>query len=333
MAKGDKNKLQNTVNQQVGQAQATQNEIKNTLQPQNTQFWNNYQGATADANTDYRNIMDQYKNFQATNATPITAERLNYSRTPELDSALRGYQDFATTGGFSQNDIADMRARGISPIRSVYANAMNEMARQKNLAGGYSPNFNAAAAKMRTGTSQQIADQVQNVNAQLAQMIQSGRLSGLGGLSQTSIADSEMANRMAMANAENQLRAGEFNRNTVDPLRLNAIQGQAQLFGTTPGMANMFGNQVLQSGNQMLNLGNQQQGIANLGVGGQQAVAQTPSNFETGLGRVGNIAKIGASIAAPFMGPAGSIVTGRVNDVAPNISTFAGNKNMMNMRF
>ena len=42
-----------------------------------------------------------------------------------------GYQDFAKTGGFSPEDIANMRARGAGGVRSAYAGAQREVGRQR----------------------------------------------------------------------------------------------------------------------------------------------------------------------------------------------------------
>ena len=41
-----------------------------------------------------------------------------------------GFTEFSQTGGYSPNDIANMRARGISPIRAAYANAERELGRE-----------------------------------------------------------------------------------------------------------------------------------------------------------------------------------------------------------
>lgn len=309
MAKNDKKKMQAKVDEQTKLAQQSQNTLTNTLAPQHEQFKSNYNTAVPEAQNDYRSIMDQYKNFVASPAAQrYDYEKVDYNRSPELDSAMRGYQGFADNGGFDENALRDMRARGISPIRAVYANSMNEMQRQKNLSGGYSPNFNAAAAKMRSGTSQQIADQTQNVNADIAKMVQSGRLAGLGGLGGLSVSDMEMSQRAKLANQSAGLNAANLNSQNIDPMRLAAIQGQQQLFGTTPGMASMFGNQVLQSGNQMLGLGQNQLGIGNMTLGGQQQVAALPSNFQVVAGRIKKGAELaGRGIAAVGTGGASEL--------------------------
>src|SRR5439155_1590310 len=77
---------------------------------------------------------------------------------------------------YTDQGIADIRARGISPIRAIYANAQRNMDRQRALSGGYSPNYNAASTKMAREQSSIISDKVTDVNAQLAQAIAANKL-------------------------------------------------------------------------------------------------------------------------------------------------------------
>jgi len=94
-----------------------------------------------------------------------------------------GYEEFSKTGGFSEGDIANMRARGVAPVRAAYANAEREVGRQRSLQGGYAPNAIAAQVKMAREQGQGMADAMQGVEAGLAQQRQQGRLAGLGGMS------------------------------------------------------------------------------------------------------------------------------------------------------
>ena len=308
MAKGDKTKVQNKTDVARGRGEALNTNVREgMINPTTTYASDAYRSTGNEAMGDYRDIMNQYKNFQSTNLQPSTFERVNYNRSPEMQSALSGYQGFADNGGFNDDAIRDMRARGISPIRSVYANAVNEMARQKNLSGGYAPNMPAAMERMRGSTSQQIADQVQNVNASLAEMQQKGRLQGLEGLGGLSTQDMNFAQQAALANQSAGLRTNELNRTTTDPMRLNAIQGQASLFGTTPGMANMFGNQVLDSTRNAMQNVDQDTGIQQNAFNNQMGVAATPSNFQVGAGRLATGIDYGAKIAGAAAGLPGGI--------------------------
>ncbi len=113
------------------------------------------------------------------------------------------FGEFADTGGYSPEDISSIRARAVSPIRSIYSGARRDIDRQQALQGGYSPNRTASLAKMAREQSSTTADAATNAEAAIAQMVNQGRRFGVSGMS--------------------------------------------GMYGTTPGLANMFGNQALQA--------------------------------------------------------------------------------------
>jgi hypothetical protein len=158
----------------------------------------------------------------------VQAQQLgnNIERVQASDpfKSYAGYQQFADTGGYSGQDIADMRARGVSPIRAAYANAQRAVGQQRSLQGGYSPNAIAAQVKMAREQGQSMADASQNVDAQIAQARNAGRLSGLGGMQniegnrlnaqmQGDIFNAGQANQGRQFDISNALQAGQFNSN------------------------------------------------------------------------------------------------------------------------
>lgn len=174
---------------------------------------------------DYSSIMEGYKNL------------LNKGPSSTYTSAVSNLGDLATTGGISDADAANMRARGISPIRAAYATAQRNTDRQKGLQGGYSPNYGAVQAKLAREQSEQLAQGSTNVEAQIAEMRQRGRLSAAPGY----------------ANAAGQ----------QDNSAQNALQGMTGLYGTTPALSSLYGNQAMQ-GAQLQNQitqGNKQFGL------------------------------------------------------------------------
>lgn len=115
-----------------------------------------------------------------------------------------------------------------------------------------------------------MADAMTGVNAELANSIRQGRMFGLQGISGTGstmggLASSEAGRQLqaALANQDADLRAqgmSEQSRQNMLGNQLASMQGQTSLFGTTPGMSNMFGNQALnafQQRNQMEQARNQ----------------------------------------------------------------------------
>lgn len=235
-----------------------------------------YPASILQAGQDYDELMNRYRSiadtsgndprmaslaaqYQQIGNNPISSTPLSYQRGPEMDSAIGNLSELSRTGGYSDSDVSNLRARGVSPIRSVYANAMQNITRQKALQGGYSPNYTASMAKLTRGLSQSIADQATNVEAGIAQNRASNRLSAApqyAGVAQqetgaiNDIAGRNEANRLtaAQTNAENQRFSlsgltgiyGDQNNQ-----KLEATKGMASLYGTTPANPALYGSQAL----------------------------------------------------------------------------------------
>ena len=118
--------------------------------PQAQQAWNDYASARDQSRADYGNIMGQFQNY-------------------------------AKTGGFSPMDVANIRARSVAPIRSVYAGANRDVDRQRSLQGGYSPGYGTLKSRMARDMSSGLSDATTNAEAAIAQLINSGKQFGLQG--------------------------------------------------------------------------------------------------------------------------------------------------------
>lgn len=238
-----------------------------------TSLFGNPATFTDAANTqasDYDNIMKEYTDFIAhlnnNSSTPIAPQLSNYSQSPDVTNSLSTLSNLATTGGYSDADIANLRARGISPTRSIYANAQQNVERQRALQGGYSPNFNAVQAQMARDESNQIADINTNVNAGIAQNVVANELAAAPSYASASATANAAQTQADQANAAIVNQINEMNAQLAlahNQLGLGAIQGQASLYGTTPALTNLFGNQVVQAGQ----LGQSQQALNNQTLG------------------------------------------------------------------
>lgn len=237
----------------------------------NRTFMENYNQGVSRNLSSYDDIMNAYQNF--------IGSRQGYI-DPNLAHAIAGFRGFADTGGLSPQDIQDIRARAISPTRSIYATGMNEIGRQRALQGGYSPNYTAAMAKMSRDLSNQISDIGVNANAAIAEMIARNKLAGLEGLGRYGSMADEL-NNAAM---------------------LNALGGMTSLYGTTPALAATFGNQVLASGNQLLDAQGLQNNLANMFMNARLANAGIPGNFQQAMGNIGSVLGLGSKIAGAAMG-------------------------------
>ena len=168
------------------------------------------------------------------NYTPIS-----YASSPDVSSALSNLKNFSDTGGYSDQNIKDIRERGISPIRAVYANAQENLKRRLAISGGYSPGYAAAITKMARDSSQQISDTTGNVNATLAQNIASNKLSGSQAFG--SLASSEAGRGLDTSRFNEEQKGNYLNRG------LSIEDAKRGLYGTTPALADMFSKNALQS--------------------------------------------------------------------------------------
>lgn len=225
-----------------------------------------YNSALEQTGEDYDSLMGQYKQLSSMGRpssslaySPISPTFANY--TP--GSNFTDLRNIASTGGLSGGEIADIRARDIAPIRSIYASGQRELERQKNLAGGYSPNFGAASAKMARDMSSIIGDRTSASNANIAELTSRNKLAAATSLSPLEARNNELMNRLNEVNASASNRANEFNAATALQYQrdananqqndfeniLRGIQGQQSVYGQTPGLMNTLGNQTLNAAN------------------------------------------------------------------------------------
>jgi hypothetical protein len=290
-----------------------QSRYRGQMDPYMNALGEGFGGALERGQQDYGDIMNRYSNMAA-GMNPISAERVTYSdpfasygqfgemsRTGGYDipnnDAYQGYKGFADTGGYSAGDIADLRARGVAPIRAAYANAQRDVSRQRSLQGGYSPNATAVLAKMAREQGQAGSDALQNVNAGIIDSRNAGKLSGLQGMAgiDTNRIGNQFKGLAGMSDIEGQrlnaqLQAGTTNaqlglqaQQYNNQNQMDALHGMSSLYGTTPGMANMFGNQL---GNAINNSG--QQGSSYISA--EDSAQFRPGQYENTKGYINDAA-------------------------------------------
>lgn len=222
-----------------------------------------YDAAAETQAQDYDNIMKGYNNLLSSGGVnPSTMTNIQgetYQRGGDVNKLIQNLQGYANTGGYSEQDQAALRSRGISPIRAAYANAERNMARQKSLSGGYSPNAGALAAKMAREQGSLSSQASSDVNAKIAEMVATGKLAGMQTLSPLLQHEAGLQAGVNQRNTQLQKDIGMYNANEISRVnalnaqgKQNALQGMTNLYGTTPGLTNMFGNQVLQNNAQQL---------------------------------------------------------------------------------
>lgn len=203
-----------------------------------------------------------------------------------LNPAISGYQNFANTGGFSGDDVANIRARAISPIRGIYDAAQRKVKQAGALNPGLS-NIGASQAKLAREMSYALSDKSIDAEGMIADSIRSGKLGGLQGLSGLGMG----------------LRGQDLNAILGGGgLESEAMRGMTGLFGTAPGMAGMFGNQMLQSGGQGIDLAGLRNQAALGDIGSRVQASQIPSTFQNVLGNIGQMVNMAGTVAGGFAG-------------------------------
>lgn len=252
-----------------------------------------------------------------------------------LSKAIGTYGEFADTGGLSERDRQDLRARGEGAVRAVYGHAVDQLNRNRALQP-FSPNYNASLAKMARERSYANADALTMNNAEIARMVQQGRLAGAGGLTNAGLGGQGLSTDMDRLNLQGKLAgasglAGLEGDNNAMALatagmRLDALRGMSGLYGTTPGLINTFGNQVLGANNQLLGLNELRQGLGSQMINGRLAGSQVPGNWSQAMGNIGSTLGLigrgagaisGLGAMSPFGG--GGYTANAVNQTANSI--------------
>jgi len=300
----DKNPAQSVINtaQTAYESSQQPSPVENQMNENAGTFMGNYNQAAGRQVQDYSDIMERYNQFNKGLTTP----KVSSNRPAELGEsygymreAMPGYRDFASTGGYSGQDVQELRARGMSPIRAAYGNTMREIDRARSLGGGGTgaPNYIAAMSRAQRDLPEQLANAATNVNAGLADSIRQGKQFGLQGMTGTGQAMGGLSSAEAGRDLQAQMANQQAEQNT-NQMHLAGLGGQASLYGSSPGMAGTFGNQALgayQNAAQMqANRQNYGLGLMNAQLQGYGAQQQNPDTpwLQTALGIAGTAAPL-----------------------------------------
>ncbi len=232
--------------------------------------YDNYGTAVRQQGADYSNIMNKYNDVyssipgmgqNAAKTFQMDYTKPTYQTTQDYTRAVGNLRNTSDKGLYSDEDQANLRERGVSPIRSVYANAQRNVNRQRSLQGGYSPNYAAVSAKMAREMSSQLSDQTTKVNAQIAQDIAQQRAAAQSQYAGTAAGEqnarnqfelsaADMNNKYGLANVDQQMQ--DYWKPTQ--MKLSALGGMNQTYGTTPAFAALMQNGALQQGAQQANV-------------------------------------------------------------------------------
>lgn len=288
----------------------------NMYLPQFQNAYNQGQSAYNDIMGGYQGYMNglapQYSQFQS-GLAGMPGGNAGLSNQGEVGSAMKGYQGFADTGGFSPESIQNFQAQAQAPVRAAYQQANQQLQTNRGLMGGYSPNFAAASSQMARQQGQGMSQANIGANAAIDQMVQQGKLAGLGGLSSTALQNQGQGLQASAINNQFNLgRAGLGLQGLGQQGQqgLGALSGMNNLYGQTPGLAGLYGSMLQGNTGQQLQ-GQQLQNQLGLGImGAQNQRAQIPGDFQQGLGNVAGTLGLAGSVAGGISGLTGGFGSG-----------------------
>lgn len=175
---------------------------------------------------------DNYRPNQYGRPEDYSALTTQYKQSGDLTDAIGKLKNLSETGGYTPEGIADLRERGISPIRSIYASANRDVTRAKALQGGSSNAYNALKSKMARELSDKIGGAVTNVNAGIAQNVAQNKLQASPIYASVTGGQSDLQNSMGRENTSI-LNNANFrnvdNRNRINEANVD-LTNQGNLF-------------------------------------------------------------------------------------------------------
>lgn len=184
MSKSDQKKAQQQTNQNLASIQAEGSQLDTELQ-------GILSGAQSTAASVLPSVVSGYTDISSTGGFD-----------PGVTGGIfSGYEDLATTGGISDADAQAMRERASGAATGVYQSTADAATRTAAATGGYGDS-GAVQAYLSRQAAQAAAESSLGVDAELAQLRQSGKEAGLAGATglETSIASGRLAGTGGLAN-------------------------------------------------------------------------------------------------------------------------------------
>jgi hypothetical protein len=248
----------------------------------------------------YKGQFDKYKDFWSGIGDTGWA-------SPEQKEAGWGwgnFKNFAETGGWSPEEMADFRARAASGTPQLYDQMMQEMQRGRTVQGGYGPGYGTSMAAAARDKAEQIRQAQLGAETSLADSIRQGKMWGSeqgAGAAKGELGQMETGQKEAMSIDEKirqinaQAAASRYASSQANlAQRLGLINNITGLAGRTGGDLSYLGAATGAAGGQA---------GANLGYLGSYGQTQQkgPSFWDKLIGGVGSAAGAAAGLGwQPF---------------------------------
>lgn len=138
-------------------------------------------GNYGDVNSSIDKLNNARNNYGATEQSVGGLQ--NFAKTGGLDSSQLGninrksLTDLESTGGYTDADIANERARGNAGIASTYGNLRDNLTKQKLATGQLGPGWSSAGFKLARQGAQDVASQAQKTEADIHERVNANKLS------------------------------------------------------------------------------------------------------------------------------------------------------------
>lgn len=209
-------------NQRQQQSQDTANQTSSSEQQKASELQGQLQARSDLIGTGLPGVMD---------STRTAAQ--NLSDTGGIDESKTGYGTYtnmAMTGGFTPDQEQEFLRKSTAGTAATYGNISDQMNRSKSLQGGYSPGFDASAAKAARAGSQAIGEAGLSGNVALHQQETANKLAGAAG--QTQVQQSEQAGKIAGQDAlqkYSQFGISSLNQDDMTQLQNRLQSGQLSM--------------------------------------------------------------------------------------------------------
>jgi len=176
--------------------------------------------------------------------------------------ALSGYNEFAKTGGYSDSDQANIRARSNSTIPSFMEGLRNNMSQKANAAGSNVGSiFSSASGRLARQGAQAAGEQASNTEMDLSDRIRSGRQWGIGG--QADIGKVGLSGMQDIGNTEQSIQnendqaaasAANANASAASGARddqyrryMSGLGGMQEMYGSSPAELARYDDMAMQN--------------------------------------------------------------------------------------
>lgn len=156
-------------------------------------------GNYGDVNTSISELQGARKNYGATEASVGGLQK--FASTGGLDDTQKGNINrdsllgLEKTGGYTDADIANERARGNAGVASTYSNLNDSLTRGKMASGQLGPGWSSAGFKLARQGAQDVAGQTQKTEADIHERVNANKLAAGAKLGDLGLGTADLQSR------------------------------------------------------------------------------------------------------------------------------------------